>query len=406
MIKNFFILLICILWIPLVTAQDSRSNLLDMLEAIPDSLENRESLISYIDYRAMETARPGAAIYEKLSEMMTSEGSLADGLFMAALRGVSSGPDFMTYLFSSGELWEETVGFDFFDIDRALTFGNPPAHVTILAGDFDTDAIASALTNLDYTSDTLGDFGLWCGAVGCDEGTKIDVKNRNLGNPFGGDLGRQQPVIASDTMVMSSPAFPVLILSEDAVTDKLDSIADNLAYLAAVNSINPDNILIQANFVYFTQIIPYSGLDTEIEVLEARMEELANLPQYELLLMADTATETEQVATITLVYSTLEDAETATVVVPERLATMDSLRFVRSLQEIFEDRGVSEITTSAVLDDATDKALAIFEFHAPLASDTEEDGLGFVQSSMVYRVFVDMLYSRDTDWLVAGMDGS
>ena len=409
MTKYWLTFFIFILLIPIVSAQDSRSYLLDMLEAIPDSLDNRDSLISYMDYRAMEAARPGVATYESWSDFMASNQSFEAGLYTAALRGISSGPDFANYIFRDGELWQETVGFDFMDIDRALTFGNLPTNVTVIVGDFETDAISATFAAQDYTLETLGDYDLWCGAVGCENGMTMDLANRNTGNPFGGDLGRQQPIMGSDTMLITSPALSMLTLSEEALSGERYSLADDPSYVAAVNSINPDNILIQANFIYFTQIVPAMDITAGIEVLEARMEELTDLPQYELVLIADTATDTEQVVLVTLVYSALEDAETATVVIPERLATMESLRVVRPLSEVLELRGINEITATAVLDEESDLALAIFEFHAPLASSLEEDidsKTGIVPSSQVYRLFIDLVYSRDTDWLIAGTGDS
>ena len=409
MAKYCLTFLILLLSISIVIAQDSPSPLLEMMNAIPDSLENREALISYIDYRAVEAARPGIASYESWSEFLTSEGTLADGLYMAALRGISSGPDFMSYIYATGELWRETVGFDFFDIDRALIYGNLPEQVVVIVGEFDTDAITSALTTLGYTSDIKGEFNLWCGKAGCENGNEMDLENRNPANIFGGYLGRQQPVIGSDTMLISSSAYSIISLSEDALSGDRYSLGDDPSYIAAVNSINPDNTLIQATFVYFTQILPNLDITAGVEILEARLEQLNDLPQYELVLIADTATDTEQVVYVTLVYSTLDDAETATELIPERLATMDSLRVKRPLHEIFEGRGVGEIIARAVVDEATDMPLAILEFHAPLASSSEEDldsTSGLVASSQVYRLFIDMLYSRDTDWLLTGMDGS
>ncbi len=413
MTKKLLLLFCCLVWISSVNAQYDGTNILTFLSAVPDNLENRESLISYVDYRAMEAAREGAATYQTWDEFMDSEEMIEEGLFMAALTGISSGPDFVSRMFGGGELWEETVGFDFFDIDRALSFGTLPTHADVLGGEFDTEAIATAFTARDFTSESLGEFDLWCSADGCDKGVEIDVQNRNAGNPFGGDLGRRQPLLVSENLLISSSAFPVLILAEDAVSDNVDSLADNPTYIAAVNSINPDNIIIQATFVYFTQIVPNIGLDitdtdVDIAVLEQQMSELRDMPQYEMLMFADTATDTEQVAYVTLVYFALEDAESAVEIVPERFATMDSYSIGRPIHEIFEERGVNEIVSTAVMDEENDRALAVFEFHADLASSDEEDlgPLGFPSSSMVYRLMVNMLFQRDTDWLVAGIGDS
>lgn len=407
--RVMFILLVITLIIPTISAQDGRENLLDILNAVPDQMEFRESIISYIDYRAMVDARAGAATPESIEAMMNGD-SDETSIYMATLMGINSGPDFIQDLYTGGELWAETVGFEFFDMERAITFGNPPELGNIVVGDFDTDAIEAALSARDYTSSDLGDFVQWCGAVGCENGMNVDIAGRNPGNPFGGRLGRQEPLLVSDNMIINALGIPLLIMAEDAVTDKADSLADNANYAASVNSINPDYVIIQAQFVHFSMIaldlaniVLSDDTDVAEQIMEEMMADAENLPQYNLVMFADTATETEQVVYVTLVYSSLDDAEIAVDVIPTRIDTAESLQYAMPLSEIFESRNITDIVATAVQDDETELAVAVFEFHAPLASNEMDDGARLPASSMVFQLFIQMLYSRDTAWLATAM---
>ncbi len=402
MMKKLCLLLCLIgLLIPSVTAQDDIDNLLELLNAVPDLLEVRESFITFVDYRNVEQARKGAPFLKKFADLNNLPDPFG-AIYMAAFRGISSGPDFQQYLFAVGEEWEETVGFDFMDIDRALAFGTPPTNFDVLIGDFDLDAIAEAHTVRNYTSQPFGDMTIWCGGeVGCDGGTEVDIANRNLANPFGGDLGREKPFIISDTTIVSMSIEQGLILVEDAIADKLDSLADNPAYLASLTPINRDNIIIQGAFIHPSEVILDTAslvIDGDADAIEALMIESERLPFYQLVTILDTATDEEQVVYVVLVYRDPDSAQIATEVVPERLNTMESLAIQRPIMELLAERGIDDIIAEVVIDEDNNRALAVFEFRAPLADNVEGD-FGLVPSSMIYRLFIDMVYQRDLAWI-------
>lgn len=402
--KHTLIIIFLSLSASLTLAQDTQTPLLDILNAVPDELEIRESLIAFTDFEALVAAREGAITPESWEQFGEDESEGA-GLYMATLRGIGYGPSFMQYLFTGGDQWEETIGIDFFSVDRVLYFGFPPTDANIMVGDFDTDAVAEAHTARNYTSEPVGDFTLWCGEVGCENGSQVDPANRNISNPFGGDLGRQKPFIVSDSMIIDSADLSLLLLAEDAVTDKVSSLADNANYMTAVHSVDSDNMLTQALFIHPSQIL----LDTaplvmagETEKIEELMEQAAGLPPYNLVMIADTATDREQVVYVTLVYRSLTDAETAIDVIPSRLESMESFLTQELFSEMLAKRGVTDIVATATLDEETNLAMAVLKFHAPLADNEPDEILGYVASGIVYRQFVQMVFARDTNWMVSG----
>ena len=144
-------MVVCLMLCLPVTAQDDSSPFLDMLKIVPDTEQTRAGvpLASYADYRAIEQARgidtpPTKADFDARND--TSK------LWIAATNGLMSGMR-LSYFLQYLDGMEDAVGFEWFDVDRALTFGQPPSMGNILVGDFDTDAIAEAFEARDFTSE-------------------------------------------------------------------------------------------------------------------------------------------------------------------------------------------------------------------------------------------------------------
>src|SRR5664279_4656463 len=186
-------LVILVLGIGSVMAQSDESPLLQMLARIPDT-PTAHDYLTYVDYRALIAARPGAPNVTSWQDFSSLQGSKEGALFMSVLQGISSGPQFYVTWFRSDKDMPATVGFDQFASDRAVEYNKPPATVTLLQGSFDSNAIIVAHEARGYTTQQTGSFTLLCGANGCYRGINADPSAINHANPFGGDLGRTQPV--------------------------------------------------------------------------------------------------------------------------------------------------------------------------------------------------------------------
>ena len=104
--------------------------------------------LSYIDYAALLTSRPGVpeiTSWAQFSSLMDSK-SDASRLTMAALMGIQSGPGFFTQTLMRSQGMPDAVGFDVFTIERAIEFGNPPEQGDVLEGNFDIQAVTDAHT--------------------------------------------------------------------------------------------------------------------------------------------------------------------------------------------------------------------------------------------------------------------
>jgi len=390
------------------TAQEATEPLLDMLARVPDSALHVGSLVSYVDYRTVESARPGAARPRSTEEWMAlrDAGEASLDLWLTDFYAVTTGSIRLREAFSTaGEEWPSLLGFDFFDVDRELHFGNPPDDGLVLAGTFDRDTIAVAHAARGFTSTDAGDWALLCGAAGCDEGYAIDFDSREPADPFGW-LGRQQPLLISDDTLLSSASLDTVEAMRDTTDRTRRSLADDPAVRTALGVIPDDAMLRQVTLVPWELPLPpdFGSLlrdaTTDEGLLLGDLERFALEPilPYRLALLADTATPDEQVTYVVLLYYSEDDARSAAAVLPGRIDTVDSILENRPLRELFDDQGVTDIEVGVHVGPEGSGAATVLELHAPLpSSDLTRDPAA--QSSLPYRLLVEMVLSRDVSWL-------
>jgi hypothetical protein len=409
---RFLVFLLLILACGTVAAQEEQASpLLQILAVIPDDAAVGESF-SYVDFRAVTESRAGAATittteqYEELSASEPPE----FGLFLAAYFGISSGPaDFLQYLITLVEGMLELTGIDPFTVERAVAYGIPPGEVSILQGDFDETKIAAAHSLRDYVENTVAGFSLWCGNEECD-GTRLDLASRDPANPFGGALGRRQAVLVGDGFVASSASTERLEQLAQAAAGNVDTLADNPDYRAAAEAISREGMLRQMWFIEPAQIPPLSEAAmaelfgsrlsaSEVEDLFAELTEtMIPMPAYSLLAFADTATESEQIALVALVYDDVEDAESAAEPLIQRIDGYVSFVSEQPMREMLEDRGLSQITTEVYEGDK--RAVLLVQLHGALApSEPEENSDRLTSSSLIFRLLANMYMQRDIAWL-------
>jgi hypothetical protein len=111
-------------------------------------------------------------------------------------------------------------------------------------------------------------------------------------------------------------------------------------------------------------------------------------------------------STVALAYPSAEDAAQAAAVMEARLAAFDetmSLRTRQPLADIFETRGAEPLPVEIYEDEETGLSVVLLSWESDLVIGQQEGESGqLIMSSMVFRVFVDMLYARDLVWLAAG----
>ena len=275
-----------------------------------------------------------------------------------------------------------------------------------LLGRFDPEAIARAFAARDFSATEVGRRTLLCGPGGCDSGLQFDLERRDPDNPFGGQLGRLEPLAVSTSDVLSSASGDTLRAMLAAVDGTVPSLASDPAYRAAAEALAAEAPVTQATFVPSVLVgadvvgMLLEGVEEAMARLEAIAATFEPIAPPELVAFGDAATSSEQIATIALVYRDAEDARRAAEVIPERLETMESVRDRRPIRDLLDERGVGRVQGQVRTSADGSRSVAVIALRAPLPIGEPDPGTGMLTaSSPVYRLLVNMLTSRDTLWL-------
>jgi hypothetical protein len=379
-------------------SRSANADLLEMLSRVPATALSDGGIVNYVDHRAVEEAQPGAAQPRSFAEwaLLADADDIAFDLWMAAFRGTVGGaPELLGAFSIGGEDWAERLGFDFFELDRQVTFGQPPESGLILGGTFDTSAITAAFEARHFSSEELGQWSRLCGAAGCDAGMEMDLGSRDPTDPLGGNLGQRRPLLVSQSTLMSSASAGTIEAMLVAAGEPESSLAGLPAIQLAVEALPADGLLRQATVIEPGMLnASVEGLDQELEGID-----IGPLPAYELALFADTATDTEQIAYVALVYEDEAGARSAADVLPSRLA-LEALTSDGTVGELLMRRGASVI--EARVNPAADGsgAVTLLELRGSLPEIDPDD---FSRSdsipSRAYQALFELLMRRDVLWL-------
>lgn len=398
--------------------------LLDMLALVPNTPRSVNGLIMFSDWLAVEAAYPGTKKVTSWAEF-DALGPDNDELieqtrwwkvFINMLSNI--GP----YLLASEDA-PEVVGFDLFEVDRVISYGSPPEQVLALQGGFDMAAVRAAFGNQGFTQEADGtdSVELWCGPDGCDAGLETSLSEHNPANPFGGELGRKQPLVIGEDYLLSSPSIGVVEDHLDVLAGGRESLADLPEYQAVVAALIEQGVVIQASFIdgemlgqlADSSLMVNSGRPLEPEqqraLLETMLEEYETLPAPELIAFADVTTETEQVGVVALVYDNVDDAEHGTEIVKGRLESYSSVRAQRPFADILEERRVpflvpivyeySPDVMVGILQLPTQKATGDQILEVTEVSISPEDRPDLTPPGLIYRFLVDAVFARDLAWV-------
>ncbi len=421
---SLVMLMLSVFSLSAVAAQDSLDDqpLYQMLVRIPDTPASRTE-IYFNDRKAVEAAYPASRMPASWAEYISSDdarGKNADllplDIWWRIWRNQSSALS-AQYLMVADET-PDVVGFDYFQIEQEMTYGSPPTHTAQFAGRFDMDAVRAAFSNRDYVRQDEAGVEVWCSADGCENGAKINVRDRNPANLFGGHLGRSQPLLIEGNSLISSADEGVISSHVDVASGKAKSLADLPQYRAAVQAITADGPLMQAYF-WDGELLAEMGVlspgtfglgeratpELLKRMFQDMLKDYEQLPMYQLLALADVATDTKQIGEVALVYTTEADAKTAAEILPKRIANYQSFVVKRSLVELLAERRVTEPVISVV--DAGGSFVVLIQFATPKATPEEiqqfdlrnPDAVDVTAPGLIYRLLIDSAFRRDLGWL-------
>lgn len=381
---------------------DDDNLLLAMLARVPNTPEVREinAITGYADYRAIEQARaidtPTTDDFENRTELMA--------LWIAATNGVATGFPLQDAFIDLPEM-ETLVGFSTFDIDRSLVFGNPPANGNVLQGDFDSEAMSAAYTARGYELVDIDGIGVWCSPDGCDQGMMTNLANRNPADPFGGRLGRSEPVALDEGYIYNSASSEVVeqIIAAANDEDMSLSLAGIPDYRAAARALVSVGTVRQAIFLHplsFEVGSPLPG-NTDAQPVNT-FEGIPALPLSSLVVLGDTWQDDEQIALIGVVYGSVEEAAAALDVIEARIAVATSLARKIPYAELLEQREMTISDKIIFEDEEAGRVVGLLEMRYPMpTNEPQEDSPTYLASGLGFRLLVDALYQRDLSFLAA-----
>lgn len=330
--RTFCLLLVMLLIGGAVAAQDDAVEdhaLRDMLRYVPITMTDpadTASYIAYLDFPAVLTAGGDLDAYPRTE----TEFDLAQQLFGFNLaqqshRIIAAPPNFLEYFMIAYPAMDELVGFEWFAINQAVSFGAPPTQGLILAGDFDTDAIIDAWTARGYVEDEIGGLPALCAADGCDQGMQISPEARDPANPFGGALGRTEPLAYADGLLLNSPSDETIAAM--AAAPEGESVLDDPLYAALVDAItaHEDETLLQAVFMSFAWFSGDVALNREQlagELVTPSFQD-SELPPFYVAALVDKQNGDTQIHLLAVAYASADAAEQAADVLETRLADFD-----------------------------------------------------------------------------------
>lgn len=358
-----------------------------LLQLIPDN-ENSRAMVGYSDFTIIDELLPELATLDYETLMADREG-FSLWLWNLPMQGL---PDLQNFAVDpAGAAAVSGVGMR--EIEQAIYWGNPPTQGQILRGTFNGDALDAALSVSGFEQAEINGYAAWCHPEGCDKGVNTDFSMIDRLNLFVGTLGRRVPVVLHDDVIVYAPNLAVV----EGVLAELDtqgetSLAAASGYRAAaeavsvVSAAHGDARLRQGVFVPADSLMGDPSILLTPEAQTAPGAQM--LPPYELLFVADFATDETQIATVMFVFRNHELAQIGANAIVDRL-NLESLRYRRTYNEIFEERGA--VIGEPTIIEMDDRAVLTLSFTYSL---TEERTL----VGDIATVIINMIYARDLRW--------
>jgi hypothetical protein len=414
-----------------VAQEEPEHPLMQMLALVPDipaALENVPA-ISYVDFAALETARPGVGDFSTGAEFNAARDAreASAGIWMANMQRIIAAPPGLAQATLAADNSRDLVGFDLFDVDQALTFGVPPSVANILLGDFDNGAIVAAYEARDYAVTQNEGVVILQRADG-EPGYTQSLAESNRAIPFGGELGRREPLVVLDGLLLNSADDAVVQALVATATGEQRSLTARPSMVAAAEALTSNEAtLLQAAFLdprhvavtpmNFGAIFEAMESQPTVEELEAMLEPqtvegYGALPFYTMAVMADMQIGSDQVATLALVYDDEAEAEAAAAELTNRLAIFRDTVMRRDEQpliemvegarvgepEVFAASNGKYVALASVLYPQPDNTLVDMLTGEPVAED-HEGPANYLASGRVIRYWIGAVYARAFDVL-------
>ncbi|MCS6871565.1 MAG: hypothetical protein NZ571_08915 [Anaerolineae bacterium] len=304
---------LCLLTAHVPSQAQDEPILVRMVRAVPFAELSGNTTVSYIDYAALQRALPNSVRPLSFEDFKMLSGTAPVAWYLAGLYNTAAGDANLTQARLEG--MREAVGFDLFSLDQVLSFGVPPSDGRLYVGRLNAQAVESAFLARAYTKVERDGLTVFCGDPNCDPALarRVDTQNIRQSDPFGGQLGRREPVALAQNAILSSPDMRVFDGMIVAYNSGTPSLAQNAFVQALLQALSAEGDVVQAIFFDSYVIGPVSPNETGI-------------PPYSMAALVHVlAADGEQPVFIALVYASEREAQAAAAGLPERIQRYQSV---------------------------------------------------------------------------------
>jgi hypothetical protein len=262
----------------------------------------------------------------------------------------------------------------------------------ILEGTFDEEAIGSALSAREFEQTEVNGLPVWHRF----EDAAINVMEREMADPFGGDLGSAARIAILPGYLANSRYWNMTEAITATFQGSQDALADNPNYRALAEAITEqDGLLIQAMFFNLADVGMVAGDPLAIMEGEAGddpAEGYGPLMPFALAVLADRQEGQDQVHLIGLVYPDHASAEAAAQELARRISVFG---FPQRPDEVIVEQFGAQVTASVYDSPDTNNAVAVVEVRYPLPEERINPDTGqFITVGQMYRFWVQAIMQR------------
>ncbi len=393
---------------PQLHAQDAdTSPLLELLAYIP--AENNRRDLYFADRQALEEAYTGVQVPPTFADFQnrsdsadaTDEQRAWQAWFKSVMNVYIPTAQYMNFM----DTLPEVLGIDYFDIDQELQYGVPPESGLILVGEFGVTAAEAAFANRGY--EQVGN--LWCFEGDCSTGMAVSVDNINPTNPFGGQLGRDQPTFIQEGMIASSTVPFQLGYDAEGSALEFTTLAEETDIVDTVHALHALGTVIQVSMFDgdVAGVMNFVNPRFTPEQIDAIREALAlddapTISPYSMVTIADVVTEDAQLGVMAFAFDSVEDAEISLAEMVRRIETTPSV--IMSLQTYAEIIASRSATVSTQVFEGENHVIGLVLLTTPKATveqilvNTPQNPQEAVMPGILYRLLSNMMLSQDSAW--------
>lgn len=392
--KNVLLLFVLLALSLTTTAQDAPetpepSPFLQAMARVPDVplIRDGAPIVSYGAYHEGIHARGG--------EVPDSVAAVRDSGDLSALIALpAAGPyNLRFHLGGFGIRYPTVVGFDYFQITHGIEAGRITTIAHILTGDFDPEAVIAAHAARGYTAEAWANGTLLCPPDGCETGTVQRLQETNPANPFGGHLGRSEPLYITETVLLNSPDFEMLQALIAVEEGGAPTLADDPAFQAVSN--------VLSQYPAVTMVLAFDAVHiaprADDALIVPDVTDVAPLPATELAFFASAADDESEFALLVLVYPDADAGAAAAEAINLRLNAPISTDGA-TYADYYEEVGTLE-PAQAATDSATGIQMVVIRLVAPKPPDLADDE-DFTPSNMLLRRLMVGLNQSGIPWLI------